>query len=144
MCISCANNKEFYKKEDDNENPDGYYDCFYGVQDGYFLDKDNFEYKKCYKTCKSCQEVGIIEDNKCTGCYDNATLNGTNCYDICKFYHYFDDNKEYFCTPEEKCPDSRNKLVVDTYECVKECTGEDKIEYEDKCWKVCPPGTFHN
>ena len=30
LCVSCANKIYYYKKEDDNANPDGYYECYTG------------------------------------------------------------------------------------------------------------------
>ena len=142
-CISCNNAQLFYKKEDDIRD-NNYYDCVTGAQDGYYLDEDNKEYKRCHKTCKSCEEKGDVRNNKCTGCYTNSTLNGTNCFAICKFYHYFDDSGEYFCTESTSCPSSRSKLIVDTNECVEECTGQYKFEFEDKCYTGCPPQTYYN
>ena len=142
ICISCNNTLGFYKKED-ILGINGY-DCFKGHQDGYYLDIDNTEYKKCHKTCKSCDETGDVRDNKCTECYLDATLNGTNCYKVCPFYHYFDDAGEYFCTEEKKCPNIRSKLIVDTYECVKECINKYRFEFDNKCYTGCPSGTYYN
>ena len=143
ICISCNNILGFYKKED-ILGINGFYDCFTGHQDGYYLDIDNTEYKKCHKTCKSCDEKGDVRDNKCTECYLDSTLNGTNCYKICPFYHYFDDAGEYFCTDEKECPNIRSKLIVDTNECVEECIGKYKFEFDNKCYSGCPPGTYYN
>ena len=106
------------------------------------MDILNNEYKKCYKTCKSCNEKGHIEDQKCIKCYSNYTLNDTNCYEICKYYYYFDDNKEYHCTIDRQCPDIRNKLIEEKNECIKECNNEYKFEYGNKCYSICPPNTF--
>ena len=142
-CISCNNAQSFYKKEDDIRD-NTYYDCVKGDQDGYYLDINNKEYKRCHKTCKSCDEVGDVKNNKCTKCYSNSTLNGTNCFAICQFYHYFDDKGEYFCTIDATCPSTRSRLIVDTNECVEECSGQYRFEFEDKCYKGCPIGTYYN
>ena len=141
LCIKCNNSLKYYAKENDYL-VEGYYDCFNGEQDGFYLDILNNEYKKCYKTCKSCNEKGIIEEQKCTKCYSNYTLNDTNCYEICKYYYYFDDNKEYHCTIDRQCPDIRNKLIEEKNECIKECNNEYKFEYGNKCYSICPPNTF--
>ena len=143
LCITCENSLNFYKKEDLIEI-NGYIDCFTGSQDNYFLDLDNSEYKKCHKTCKSCTELGDVRNNKCTECFDNATLNKTNCFEICKFFYYFDDAGEYFCTQDEHCPNSRPKLNFYTGECVEECIGEYKFEFDNKCYRDCPPDTFYD
>ena len=142
-CISCANELSFYKKEDDIRS-NNFYDCVTGIQDGYYLDIDNNEYKKCHKTCKSCDELGDVRNNKCTGCYSGSTLNGTNCFEICQYYHYFDDSGEYFCSDGQTCPSSRRKLIVDTHECVEDCIGQYPFEFEDKCYTECPPWTYYN
>ena len=142
-CVSCNNDLSFYKKEDDIRS-NTFYNCFTGEQDGYRLDLTDKEYKKCHKTCKSCEELGDVRDNKCTGCYSNATLNGTNCFLICKFYHYFEDSGEYFCTQDASCPSKRSKLIFDTNECVEDCTGQYKFEFDGKCYTGCPPGTYYN
>ena len=36
-----------------------------------------------------------------------------------------------------------NKLIVDKNECVEACVGEYRFEFEDKCYKACPPNTFY-
>ena len=142
-CVSCNNSLLYYQKEDEAlVNP--YFDCYTGDQDGYFLDQANNEYKQCQKTCKRCNEKGDVRDNKCTECFSNSTMNGTNCFEICKFYHYFDDSGEYHCTSDATCPNIRNKLIVETNECVEECTGKYKFEYDDKCYTSCPPGIYYN
>jgi len=144
ICVSCSNSLDYFQKEDDNSNPDGFIDCFKGAQDGYYLDRENKEYKLCYKKCKSCNEKGNVEENKCTECYDDYTLNKTNCFEICPYYHYFDDIKDYHCTGEKKCPDIRSKLVFDTYECILECNDEYNYEFNNTCYKACPPGTYYD
>ena len=142
ICIYCNNSLGFYKKEDDIRNQ--YYDCFTGEQEGYFLDISNKEYKKCYKTCKKCNELGNVKDNKCTECFSNSTLNETNCYEICSNYHYFDESGEYHCSIDKECPDGLSKLVEDKNECVEKCGGEDKLEFDNKCYSKCPNGTYYN
>ena len=143
LCINCNNALNFYKKEDFIVIK-GYYDCFTGQQDNYYLDINNNLYKRCHKNCKSCNELGNIQNNKCTECFSNSTLNGTNCYEICQYYYYFDDSGEYICTQDEHCPNIRNKLNIDTGECIKECFGENKYEFNNICYKECPINTFYN
>ena len=143
LCINCNNALNFYKKED-FILINGYYDCFTGQQDNYYLDINNNLYKRCHKNCKSCNELGNIQNNKCTECFSNSTLNGTNCYEICQYYYYFDDSGEYICTQDEHCPNIRNRLNIDTGECIKECFGENKYEFNNICYKECPINTFYN
>ena len=143
LCITCENSLNFYKKEDLNLI-NGYIDCFMGEQDNYYLDINTNLYKRCHKNCKSCTELGNIQNNKCTECFSNSTLNGSNCYEICQYYYYFDDSGEYICTQDENCPNIKNKLNIDTKECIKECIGENKFEFNNKCYKECPENTFYN
>ena len=142
-CSSCNNSLSYYHKEDEALAYQ-YFDCYTGAQEGYFLDLTNKEYKQCHKTCKNCDGRGDIRDNKCTECFSNSTLNGTNCYEICKYYHYFDEPGEYHCTSDSTCPFNRTKLILATYECVEECTGTYKFEFDNKCYTECPPGTLYN
>ena len=142
-CVSCNNSLFYYQKEDE-ALANIYFNCYTGDQDGYYLDQTNNEYKKCHKTCKRCNEKGDVRDNKCTECFSNSTKNGTNCFEICKFYHYFDDSGEYHCTSDATCPSIRSKLIVDTNECVEECSGKYKFEYDNKCYNICPPGIYYN
>ena len=143
LCINCNNALNYFKKED-FILINGYYDCFTDQQDNYYLDINNNLYKRCHKNCKSCNELGNIQNNKCTECFSNSTLNGTNCYEICQYYYYFDDSGEYICTQDEHCPNIRNKLNIDTGECIKECFGENKYEFNNICYKECPINTFYN
>ena len=143
ICISCNNSLGYYKKEDDIRI-NQYYDCFTGELDGYYLDISNNDYKKCYKTCKKCNELGNVKDNKCVECFSNSTLNGSNCYQICEYYHYFDNIGEYHCTKDKGCINDRSKLFVDKNECVKECINDYKFEFDNKCYKECPDGTYYN
>ena len=82
LCVSCSNKIYYYKKEDDNANPDGYYECYTGSQDGFFIDLIDNEYKKCYKTCKSCTKLGNVLEQNCTECYEGSSLINYNCYII--------------------------------------------------------------
>ena len=94
------------------------------------MDNDNFVLKPCYSTCKNCIEYGNIINNKCTECYENYTLNGTNCYKICKYFYYFDSSNLYHCTYNNSCPSEYNKLIKDKNQCIDKCQNDDKYKYE--------------
>ena len=53
LCIDCNISKSYYPKFNNNDN-NGYINCYndYSIEDGYYLD-DN-KYKLCYPTCKKC------------------------------------------------------------------------------------------
>ena len=148
ICEKCNNADGFYKKEDDYVK-DGYYDCYTGDIQKYFLDVDNNEYKKCYLTCLTCDELGDAVEHKCTGCSSQYTKNGSMCFLNCDYYHYFDNNKIYQCSIGPECPpdfpnlivgekscvlDCPDKLIVDKKECTDKCTGQYKFEFDDKCY----------
>ena len=65
-----------------------------------------------------------------------------NCYENCLFYYYFDEDKNYFCTKGNKCPDNY-KLISEKGKCISDCTKDDtyKYEYRKKCFERCPENT---
>ena len=144
ICLSCNNADGFYKKED-GEIINGYYDCYTGNQETYYLDSTNNEYKKCYKTCRNCNELGIIGDHKCTNCFSNSTLNNSNCYEICKYFHYFDIDKDYYCTKNAQCPSEFPYKIIEKGSCVKNCSEDEKykLTYKDTCYYKCPKNLYN-
>ena len=143
LCDSCNNDEGYYQKYNDPINIDGYINCYNDIPEGYHLDINNM-YMPCYKTCKTCDETGIITNHKCTSCYSNSTFNDSNCYEICQHHYYFDKTKEYHCTEDDNCPNEYNKLIIEKNECVKKCVNEYKYEFDNICYKSCPEGTYYN
>ena len=137
LCTECNKGKNYYEKKDDNLNEDGFIQCYKDNPEGYYLDLNELIFKKCYKSCKYCDNIGNTTHQFCSECYDKYTLNGTNCYEICQYYYYFDDNFEYHCTIDENCPSDRSKLIVDKNECVEACFGDYKFEIFNKCYTSC-------
>ena len=67
-----------------------------------------------------------------------------NCYKICPYYYYFNENNEHFCTENENCSVIYDKLVIDKNKCIDKCEN-DKIyiyEYDKICYEKCPNGTI--
>ena len=63
-----------------------------------------------------------------------------NCYQICSFYHYFDENiniNKYICTEDLKCPEPYSYLIHDQNECIKSCSETDNHKYQILLGKVC-------
>ena len=79
LCISCNNNEGYYRKYNDSSNVNTFINCYKEELDGYYLDIVEEIYKPCYFNCKKCKELGDVDNNKCTDCYNNYTLNGSNC-----------------------------------------------------------------
>ena len=92
LCKTC--NTDFYPKEDDSTNNNGYFDCYKQI-DGYYLDTTNLIFKKCYETCSKCEIEGDSNNHNCIICKSNYNYEknmGTyiNCYDSCTYYQYYD------------------------------------------------------
>ena len=64
LCSRC--NYNYYKKENDTLNFGEYFNC-YKEPKGYYLDKDDLIYKKCYYTCDTCGKKG----NNITGVFES-------------------------------------------------------------------------
>ena len=84
ICGICGNN--FFMKYDynSNSNNDSYINCF-DAQNGYYLDKNDYLYKSCYHSCKTCEIDGNELFHNCFECkddykYEKNFLNYKNCY----------------------------------------------------------------
>jgi len=139
-CIKCNNEEGYYEKENEKiENQ--YVKCYNGILDNYYL--DNNIYKSCYYKCKHCRKFGDINNNECTECYDNFTLNDSNCYEICDYYYYFDENNEHHCTQKNKCPINYRNLIKNKNKCINKCEDDNDYQYEynNLCFNICPEKT---
>ena len=119
LCTEC--NINYYPKENDPFNLGEYKKC-YKDPEGYYLDSNI--YKHCYYTCKSCNQTGNKVIHSCLVCEDNYSIvyennNYLNCYENCSYYHYFDYEYIYYCTPDNNCPIEYPKLNEDKLECIK-------------------------
>ena len=146
LCYSC--NPPYYQIYNDYNNTYPFVNC-YNNPEGYYLDKNDNVYKSCYKSCKTCDGYGNETNNNCIECNINfnkksESENDKNCYPRCPFYYYFDFNKNYFCTNENKCPDKIfNKKIDEKNICIDSCEKDDKYKYEfkKKCHEKCPLNT---
>ena len=145
LCLSCNINKNYYSKIDDNLNFNNFVNCYNEKPDGYIL--ENNIYKPCYPTCKFCNEIGNKENNRCIQCNTNYIFifdfeNDNNCYEVCKYYYYFDLNKKYYCTIDKKCPNEFSKLIKEKNKCIDKCENDIKYKYEynNLCYEFCPKG----
>ena len=136
LCLSCNFEMGYYPKSDEEINGD-FINC-YKEPDGYYFDND--KYYPCYSTCKKCDVLGNELDNKCIECmtgYEFKTdfENDKNCYKKCSYYYYFDENKNYFCTETEECPEEYTELIPEQKKCIKRNNSECEINdyLESKC-----------
>ena len=130
---------------DEKYNINNSKECFEQISQGYYLDKNEKNYKKCYKFCKSCYGEGNETYNNCIECKDNFTFHNNsddikNCYPICNNYYYFDKLNIYHCTENLNCPEEYNKLILAKKKCIENCQKDDiyKYEYNNNCYKECP------
>ena len=68
LCTIC--NYNYYPIENDISNIDDYFDC-YQEPEGYYLDKNDYLYKKCYHTCELCAKAGNKTNHNCIKCSTN-------------------------------------------------------------------------
>jgi len=109
LCIIC--NESFYPIENDPLNIGQYINC-YKNPDGYYLDKsneNNYIYKLCYESCKTCEIKGDEINNNCIECNSEYPFriqinNYLNCYNNCTYYYYTDKFGNYICTETNSCP----------------------------------------
>ena len=121
LCNKCNEKDNYYPKENDESNYGEYIECYKEI-DGYYLDKDNSIFKKCFNTCETCEIEGNSEIHNCLICNTNYpyainTSDYYNCYIECKFYYYF-KNKNYKCTKDEICP-NEYPILINGKECIK-------------------------
>ena len=158
---TCNDNYKFeYNGHCFNECPDNLhqilqdkYKCINSVPENYYLDSSDNIYKKCYDSCKTCQQSGDEEFNNCDVCsYNYVFINGPfsrerNCYQKCDNYYYFTGENQYKCTDTLECPTTYSKLIPDKNKCIDECKNDESIykyEYNNQCFEQCPENTKIN
>ena len=65
LCTEC--NIGYYTTENDIYNYDNHFDC-YREPKGYYFDKNDSLYKKCYNSCDTCEIKGDIINHNCLEC----------------------------------------------------------------------------
>ena len=78
LCIECNANLGYYSKND-NLNSNGFIDCYNEKPDGYYFDNISKVYNQCYKTCRTCDNLGNESNHLCTDCISNYILSEGNC-----------------------------------------------------------------
>ena len=114
--------------------------------DGYYLDKNDLNYKLCYFSCKKCDKGGNELYHNCLECNFNYNytylLNSyKNCYINCSYYFYCDKNSsDCFCTENYTCPYDYNKYIQEKNECTDRCEKDNKYKFEfrKRCYEQCP------
>ena len=101
----------------DKTNKNNFINCYKNNSlEKYYLDTNDFLFKLCYKTCKTCSKNGTKKNHNCLTCdinYEfNLTIDGYyNCYPKCDNYYYFDTDKNFICLNKNECPNDYNNLI---------------------------------
>jgi len=122
LCTKC--NEHYYPMENDPSNLEEYFNCYNEAPYGYYLDKNESLYKKCYYTCETCEIKGDNEFHNCLKCNTefNFTIsinNYINCYENCCYFYYVDNNNNYHCTKSNFCPPEYPTLIEEQNKCIK-------------------------
>ena len=86
LCEKCHTG--FYPMENDIKFKGKYFECYKEIH-GYYLDEINSIFKKCYKTCETCDKKGDDNNHNCLSCksdfkYELNLSNHINCYTVQK------------------------------------------------------------
>ena len=122
LCTKC--NINYYPKENDPKNIGEYINCYKQPEEGYYLDNNSNLLRKCYHTCKTCNISGNNLSHNCLECNDNVLFIIKaniffNCYENCRYYHYYDNENNLHCTLNLSCPEKYPKLKESNNECFK-------------------------
>ena len=112
---------------------------------GFYLDKNDFKFKKCYNSCRICDRIGNETNNNCIECksnYQGVSFIGSNYLNcFCPNYLYYDiDVEQYFCTENLFCPKKYNKLIQIKNLCIDDCQKDSNYKYDFRniCYEKCP------
>ena len=72
LCTKC--NNDYYPIENDESNIGEYINCYKEQPKGYYLDKSNSLYKKCYYSCETCEIEGNNITHNCLTCQYNFSV----------------------------------------------------------------------
>ena len=158
LCETCNEHKGYFPKNDFiSPNNTNFIDC-YNTPEKYYLNGNQFE--PCFNSCRYCTSDGDYSLQFCTECDVNYTFGVLmneidtksvtnrydpdlrNCYENCTYYFYFDENNNYHCTEEPKCPYNYQRRIENETRCVKNCTDllrqNKTFEYRRVCYQECP------
>ena len=118
--------------------------CTDELPEGFVLDNTDNIYKKCFETCKVCNQVGNDDNNNCEQCIDNykflddSFAKPKNCYYDCDNYYMFDSSNQYMCI--DSCPPEFKNLISQRKKCIDDCQKDDDyiFTYEEQCLLLCP------
>ena len=150
-CIFCDSNKGYYPIMEIGGREE-YYDCHKIDEklERFFFSNRDKAFLPCYETCRYCNELGDINNHKCTQCDYNLIKNpGTkssattfNCVTSCSYNYYYTESGQYKCTNTPVCPQDKNIYIEEKQKCVSSCKEEAPLIYlfNGNCVKECPSG----
>ena len=149
-CITCNEELGYFPLYDDTilHNKINSFKKCYKPPQGYYLDKEDFFYKKCYNSCKKCNISGSELYHNCIECkynYDYIIQYEIykNCFINCSYYYYFDEIiSQLFCTHGLQCVGKYNKFILGTNQCIDDCKKVSKYKFRKICYSVCPNGSY--
>ena len=150
-CIFCDTNNDYYPIMEIGGREE-YYDCRQRtarVERLYFSNREK-AFLPCYETCRYCDELGNMNNHKCTFCdYNLIKKPGTkdsattfNCVTSCAYSYYYTDSGQYKCTNTPVCPSDKPIYIEDKQKCVSTCKEEAPLIYlyNGNCVEDCPLG----
>ena len=156
LCMKCNTENNYYPlTATGNNDRNIYLDCYdeSTKPQGFYLDKQDKEYKLCYSNCKTCDFGGNGNENNCTSCKGNLiprpdtsnSSNSTNCVVQCTHFYYYQGD-QYKCTGTESCPENFELEINEKRKCIDSCENDNthKIQYDGECYKDLPEGTTYD
>ena len=153
-CIFCDSDNDYYPVMNIGGSEE-YYECHLRtekVENLYFSNREK-AFLPCYETCKYCDELGDIKDQKCTKCDYNFikdpatkdTATSFNCLVKCSYSYYYTISGQYKCSNSPLCPLDSTFYVQERKKCVSSCNGEDpyKYLYNGNCVEECPSDNYY-
>ena len=112
LCTKC--NYNYYPKENDPSNFGDYINCYNEQPEGYYLDENI--YKKCYKTCKTCNAKGNDKNHNCIECNENFQYaiqkdDYKNCFEYENASYYYDNENNILSTIKISYSDKYTQLI---------------------------------
>ena len=105
LCAEC--NTNYYPMENDSSNIGNYINCYEEIK-GYYLDKDEYLFKRCYYTCKTCNITGNNVTHNCLQCNSEYPIvinknNNFNCYN--------NSNDDYLYIIRDRLYESNSNII---------------------------------
>jgi hypothetical protein len=121
-CLACT--LGFYPLQDNGSM------CYQASQtmNNYFWDVVNSRYSNCYSSCKTCNSLGVLTNNKCLSCNDNyypLPDNHSQCYppNTTMNYYFWDNTGNSYVKCYQSCKTCPEKGDIINNSCTSCNTG---------------------